>query len=328
MQRRKFLGALGGAVATLPMVARAQPTEPMRRIALLLDAPQDDRSRPRLSAFLQGLIDLGWSEGRNLKIDIRWGASNSDKSRSLAAELLALSPDVVLTSGSPATTAMRQASVTTPIVFTLIADPVGGGFVESLARPGANVTGFTLFEYAIGGKWLELLKEVAPNVRRVAVLRDAGVAAGAGQFGAIQASAPAFGVELRPVGVRDVEEIERSIASFVTGSEDGIIVTASPLAGVYREQIISLAARHRLPSVFAYRHFVAAGGLVSYGPDLINPFRRAASYVSRILRGEKAADLPVQAPTNYELAINVRTAKFLGLAVPPSLLARADEVIE
>jgi putative ABC transport system substrate-binding protein len=328
MQRRNFLGVLGGAVTIWPLVARAQPAETMRRIALLIDAPQDDRSRPRLGAFVQGLADLGWSEGRNLQIDIRWGANNSEKSRNLAAELLALNPDVVLTSGSPATTAMRQASATTPIVFALVADPVGGGFVDSLARPGGNVTGFTLFEYAIGGKWLELLKEIAPNVRRVAVLRDAGLAAGAGQFGAIQASAPAFGVELRAVGVSNVEEIERSISTFVTGPNDGIIVTASPLAGVYREQIISLAARHRMPSVFAYRHFVAAGGLVSYGPDLVNPFRRAASYVSRILRGEKAAELPVQAPTNYELAINVRTAKMLGLAVPPTLLARADDVIE
>jgi putative ABC transport system substrate-binding protein len=327
MHRREFIGLIGGAAAW-PLVAGAQPAERMRRIAVLIDAPKDDRSRPRVAAFIQGLMDLGWNEGRNAQIHIRWGANNFERSRSLATELLALDPDVILTSGSPATAAMRQASAAIPIVFALVTDPVGAGFVDSLARPGANVTGFTLFEYSIGGKWLELLKEMAPGIKRVAVLRDAGVAAGAGQFGAIQAAAPSFGVELRPVGVSDGQEVERAISAFAPGPSDGMIVTASPLAAVYREQIVSLATRYRLPSVFAYRHFVAAGGLIAYGPDLINPFRRAASYVSRILRGEKPADLPVQAPTNYELAINVRTAKALGLSVPPTLLARADEVIE
>ena len=312
----------------MPLASQAQQSDRMRRIAVLVDAPQDDRSRPRVAAFVQGLMDLGWGEGRNAQIDIRWGANNSERSRSLAAELLALDPDVILASGSPATAAVRQASATTPIVFALVTDPVGSGFVDSLARPGANVTGFTLFEYSIGGKWLELLKEMAPSIKRVAVLRDAGVATGAGQFGAIQAAAPTFGVELRPIGVSDAQEIERAISAFAPGPGDGMIVTASPLAAVYREQIVSLATRYRLPSVFAFRHFVAAGGLVAYGPDLINPFRRAASYVSRILRGEKPADLPVQAATNYELAINVRTAKALGLTVPPALLARADEIIE
>jgi putative ABC transport system substrate-binding protein len=327
MQRRHFITLLGGAAA-LPLAARAQPAERMRRIAVLMDAPQNDRSRPRLAAFVQGLADLGWSDGRNMRIEIRWGANNPEKSRGLAAELLALDPEVVLASGSAATAAMRQASTTTPIVFALVTDPVGAGFVDSLAHPGANVTGFTLFEYSIGGKWLELLKEVGPGIRRVAVLRDAGVAAGAGQFGVIQAAAPSFGVELRPIGVSDAEEIERAISAFAPGPNDGIIVTASPLAAVYREQIVSLATRYRLPSVFAYRHFVAAGGLVAYGPDLVNPFHRAASYVNRILKGEKPADLPVQAPTNYELAINIRAAKALGIIVPPMLLARADEVIE
>jgi len=273
-------------------------------------------------------MDLGWSEGRNVRIDIRWGANTSEQSRILAAELLALGPDVVLASGSPAAAAMRQASATIPIVFALVTDPVGGGFVDSLARPGANVTGFTLFEYSIGGKWLELLREIAPGTRRVAVLRDAGVAAGAGQFGAIQAAASSFGVELRPLGVSDAEEIERAISAFGPGQNDGMIITATPLAAVHREQIISIATRHRLPSVFAYRHFVAAGGLVAYGPDLVYPFRRAASYVSRILKGEKPSDLPVQAPTTYELAVNLKTARSLGLTVPQTVLSRADEVIE
>lgn len=327
MRRRELLGVLAGSAAW-PLAARAQPAERMRRIAVLMDAPQNDRSRPRMAAFVQGLMDLGLSEGRDVRIDIRWGANTSEQSRILAAELLALGPDVVLASGSPAAAAMRQASATTPIVFALVTDPVGGGFVDSLARPGANVTGFTLFEYSIGGKWLELLKEIAPGVRRVAVLRDAGVAAGAGQFGAIQAAGPSFAVELRPLGVSDAEEIERAISAFGPGPNDGMVITATPLAAVHREQIISIAARYRLPSVFAYRHFVAAGGLVAYGPDLIYPFRRAASYVSRILKGEKPSDLPVQAPTTYELAVNLKTAKSLGLTVPQTLLSRADEVIE
>ena len=223
---------------------------------------------------------------------------------------------------------MREATATTPIVFALVADPVGGGFIDSLASPGANVTGFTLFEYSIGGKWLELLMEISPSIKRVAVLRDANVAAGAGQFGAIQAAAPSLGVELRPLGVRDAAEIERSFSAFKPGGNDGMIVTASPLASVYQERIIALATRHRLPSVFPYRHFVTAGGLVAYGPDLVYPFRRAASYVSRILKGEKPAELPVQAPTSYELTVNNTTARALGLTVPPALLARADEVIE
>lgn len=327
MKRREFIAGLGGAAAW-PLTARAQPTERMRRVAILMDLTENDNSRPRLAAFIQGLADMGWSDGHNLRIDIRWGSNDSEKSRTFAAELLALHPDVVLTSASSATAAMRQASATTPIVFVLVADPVGAGLVDSLARPGANVTGFTLFEFSIAGKWLELLKTIAPGVKHVAVLRDAGIAAGVGQFSAIQSAAPSFGVELRPIGVRDAAEIERAISAFGPGPNGGIVVTASPLAGVHREQIISLATRYRLPSVFAYRHFVAAGGLLAYGPDLVDPYRRAASYVSRILRGEKPAELPVQAATDYKLVINVRAAKTIGLTVPPTLLARADEVIE
>jgi putative ABC transport system substrate-binding protein len=330
MNRRDFMALVGGAAAPLGMPAglRAQQTNRIRRIGVLMDAPQDERSRPRLAAFVQGLMDLGWIEGRNVHLEIRWDANTPDKSRVLAGELLARAPEVVLTSGSPATAAMRHASTTIPTVFVLVADPVGAGFVDSLARPGSNVTGFTLFEYSIAGKWLELLKEIVPSISRVAVLRDAGLAAGAGQFGALQAVAPTFGVELRPLDISGVAEIERGLSAFAPRRNDGIIVTASPLAAVHRERIISLGAHHRLPTAFAYRHFVAAGGLVAYGPDLVNPSRRAASYVSRILNGEKPADLPIQAPTTYELAINLRTAKALGLTVPPTLLARADEVIE
>lgn len=327
MKRREFMGLVGGAVMW-PMTAHAQRTERMRRVAVLIDLPQNDRARPRVSAFIQGLLDLGWIEGQNMQIDIRWGADSPESGRKLSAELLASDPDVILTSGSPATAAMRQTSAAKPIVFTLVADPVGAGFVDSLARPGANVTGFTLFEYSIGGKWLELLKEIAPSVRRVAVLRDANIASGAGQFGALQSIAPSLGVELRPIGLSDTAEIERGFSAFVPRASDGMIVTASSLASVYRDQIIAIANGHRLPSVFPYRHFVAAGGLVSYGPSLINPFQRAASYVSRILKGEKPADLPVQGPTAYELAVNLRAANALGLTPPSTLLSRADEIIE
>lgn len=328
MKRREFIGLIGGAAAACPLATRAQPAERMRRIAILTDLPENDSSRQRLATFVQGLVDQGWREGRDVRIDVRWGANSPENSRKPAAELLALEPDIILTSASSATATMQQMTATIPIVFVLVVDPMGAGFVDGLARPRGNLTGFTLFEYSLGGKWLELLKEIAPKVTRVAVLRDVSVAAGAGQFGAIQAAAPSFGVELRPIGIRDPEEIERAISVFGPGPNDGIVVTASPLAGVHRKQIISLADRYRLPSVFAYRHFVAAGGLVAYGPDLVNPYSRAASYVSRILKGEKVADLPVQAPIKYELVVNLRTARALGLTVPPSLLARADEVIE
>lgn len=328
MRRREFLSGLGGTAAW-PAVAWAQPPQRRRRIAVLIDVPRDgDRSRPRLEAFVHALMDLGWSANNNIEMEVRWGASTPERSNSLVGELLAFDPDVVLTSGSPATIAFRRASAKIPIVFVLVTDPVGAGLADSLARPGGQATGFTLFEYAIAGKWLELIKEIAPSTKRVAVLRDAGLAVGAGQFGAIQAVAPSLAIELRPLDVRNTAEIERGLAAFSPGPNDGMIITATPLAALYREQIISLAARYKMPSVFAYRHFVTAGGLVAYGPDLVNPFRRAASYVNRILRGEKPEDLPIQAPTTYELAINLKTAKALGIAIPTTLLARADEVIE
>lgn len=327
MRRRDFLACAGG-VAVCPMAARAQSTPRIRRVGVLMDQPQNDRTQPRVASFVQALGDLGWDQASGVRLEVRWGANTTETSRRLAAELLAFGPEVVLVSGSPATTALQQASSTTPIVFALIIDPVGAGFVESLARPGRNLTGFALFEYSIGGKWLELLREIAPQTRRVAVLRDPAVVTGAGQFAAIQALAPSFGVELQPVGIGDVGEFERDLAAFAPGPGDGMIVTATPLASVYREQIISLTLKHRLPTIFAYRHFATAGGLIAYGPDLLDPFRRAASYANRILRGDRPAELPVQVPTRYELAVNVRAAKAFGLDVPATLLARADDVIE
>ena len=271
---------------------------------------------------------MGWTDGRNVRIDIRWGAGDADRIRKYAAELVALAPDVILATGSAAVGPLLQATRTVPIVFVHVADPVGAGFVESLARPGGNATGFTTFEYGMSGKWLELLKEIAPGVTRAAVLRDPAIAAGIGQFGAIQSVAPSLGVEVSPVDVRDAGEIERAVAAFARAPNGGLIVTASALAIVHRDLIITLAARHKLPAVYFARYFVTGGGLISYGPDLVDQYRRAAGYVDRILKGEKPADLPVQAPTKYELVINLKTAKALGLDVPPTLLARADEVIE
>jgi putative ABC transport system substrate-binding protein len=326
MRRREFFRLIGGAAAC-PAVGLAQHAERPRRIGVLMDLPQDNRSRSRLAAFIQGLDDLGWVEGRNIEIYMRWGANTRGTSRTLAAELLA-NLEVILASGGPATAAVREASALVPLIFVLVTDPVGAGLVESLARRGGPTTGFTLFAYAIAGKWLELLKEIAPYTTRVAVLRDVGLAAGVGQFGAIQVVAPSLGVELRPLDIADAAEIDRGLSAFAPQPNDGMIVTGMPLAAVHRDQIISLAARHRLPSVFAYRHFVAAGGLLAYGPDLVDPFRRTASYVSRTLRGDQPAELPVQAPTHYELVVNVRTARSLGLEIPLTLLARADEVIE
>jgi putative ABC transport system substrate-binding protein len=272
---------------------------------------------------------LGWTDGRNVRIDYRWAAADADRHRTYAAELVALAPDVILAAGSQSVAALLQTTRTVPIVFVNVIDPVGAGYVASLARPGGNATGFTLFEYSLSGKWLELLKEIAPNLTRIAILRDAAIAAGIGQFAAIQAMAPpSFGVELSPIDVRDAGEIERAVAAFARESNGGLIVTSSSGALAHRELIIMLAARHRLPAVYPFRSFVTSGGLISYGTDPTDPFRRAAGYVDRILKGEKAADLPVQAPTKYELAINLKTAKALGLTVPPLLLARADEVIE
>lgn len=328
MRRRDFVSLIGGIAAGWPSAVRAQQPDRVRRVGILMDIPQNDRGVPRLRALLSALEELGWHEGRNLALDVRWNANTLEKSRELAGQLLALHPEVILTSASSSTAAMRQLSTSVPVVFVLVTDPVGAGFVDSLARPGGNFTGFTLFEYAIAAKWLELLKELAPKTRRVGVLRDANVAAGAGQFGVLDINAKSLNVELVALGVGDAAEIERGIAAFAPRDGDGLIVTASPLASLHREQIIALADRHRLPTVFPYGHFVAAGGLLSYGPDLVDPFRRAASYVNRILKGEKTSELPVQAPTNYALAINARTAAALGLAIPSSLLVRADEVIE
>jgi putative tryptophan/tyrosine transport system substrate-binding protein len=329
MRRRNFLGVLSSAI-TWPLAARAQLPDRVRRIGVLMAATADDPEyQARLAAFLQGLQQLGWADGRNVRIDTRWATTNPDDIRRHAAELAALAPDVILAATGSATVApLLQATRTVPIVFMLVIDPVGAGFVASLAQPGGNATGFTLFEYGMSGKWLELLKEIAPRVTRAAVLRDPAVASGIGQFGAVQIVAPSLGVEVSPVDVRDAGEIERAVTAFARESDGGLIVTGSAAAIVHRELIARLAARNRLPAVYPGRYSVTAGGLISYGPDLIDQFRRAAGCVDRILKGEKPAALPVQAPTKYELVINLKTAKALGLEVPPSLLVRADEVIE
>ncbi len=329
MRRREFIAMLGGAAAAWPLAARAQPRERMRRIGVLMSLAADDpEGQARLTAFVQGLQELGWTGGRNVQIDYRWPAGDAERIRRYAAELAALAPDIILAGGGAVVPSLLQATRAIPIVFTQTPDPVGAGFVESLARPGGNVTGFMLYEYGIGAKWLELLKEIAPHVTRAAVIRDAAIASGIGQWGAIQTAAPSFGVELRPVDVRDASEIERAIAAFARSPNGGLIVAASTLAVVHRDLIVTLAARHKLPAVYPSRFFVRSGGLIFYGPDSVEPHRRAAGYVDRILKGEKPADLPVQAPTKYELVINLKTAKALGLQVPDKLLALADEVIE
>jgi ABC-type uncharacterized transport system substrate-binding protein len=328
VKRRAFITLLGGAVAW-PLAARAQQPERMRRIGVLHTPAADDPvGQARNAAFLQGLGQLGWTDGRNVRIETRWPAGDAARIRRYAEELVALAPDVILATGSASVGPLLQATRAVPIVFVVVPDPVAAGFVDSLARPGGNATGFINFEYGIGAKWLEVLKEIAPGVRRVAVVRDPALAVGAGQFGAIQAAAPSFGIELGPVNVRDAAEIERGVAAFARSSNDGLIVTGSALAVVHRDAIVAAAARHKLPAVYPDRTFVADGGLISYGPDFNDQFRRAAGYVDRILKGEKPADLPVQAPTKYELVVNLKTAKALGLTVPPTLLARADEVIE
>jgi len=328
MKRRQFITILGGAAAW-PLAARAQQSERMRRIGVLMNLAADDpEAQVRLAAFHQGLQELGWTVGRNLRIDTRWGAGDADRYRRYSTELVALAPDVILAASGAIVPWLLQATRSVPIVFAQVPDPVGTGFVESLAHPGGNITGFTNFEFSIGGKLLELLKEIAPRVTRAAVLRDAADPAGVGQWGAIQTAAPSLGLELRVVDVRDAGEIERGITTFARGSNGGMIVTGSAPTAIHRDLIITLAARHRLPSVYAYRYHATSGGLISYGPETIDQYRRAASYVDRIFRGEKPADLPVQAPTKYELVINLKTAKALGLDVPPTLLARADEVIE
>jgi putative ABC transport system substrate-binding protein len=329
MRRREFITLVGGAAAW-PMVARAQQNERVRRIGVLVASPADDAEfQARIAAFNEGLAQLGWAEGRNVRIDTRWATTNADDLRKHAAELAAWTPDVLFAaSGTATVAALLQATRTVPIVFATVVDPVGAGFVASLARPGGNATGFTMFEYGMSGKWLELLKQIAPGVTRAAVLRDPAIASGIGQFGAVQAVAPSLGVELSPVDVRDAAEIERAVAAFAGIQNGGLVVTGSPSSTLHRGLIIALAARHKLPAVYFERYFVTAGGLVSYGANFVDQHRRAAGYVDRILKGEKPADLPVQAPTKYELVINLKAAKALGLTVPPSVLARADELIE
>jgi putative ABC transport system substrate-binding protein len=329
MKRREFITLLGGAAVAWPLAARAQQGDRVPRVGVLMYPAADDPDAPvRVAAFARGLKELGWIEGRNIRIEYRWGGGDPDRIRKYAAELVALAPDVIMVSSGSALAALQNATRTVPIVFVNVTDPVGAGYVASLARPGANTTGFSLFEYGLGGKWLELLKQITPGMTRVAVLRNPSLTSGTGQFAAIQAVAPSLGVELTPVDVRDASGIEHAIAGFARGSNEGLIVTASPSAALHRELIIALAARYRLPATYAIRLFAADGGLISYGPDEIEQHHRAASYVDRILKGEKAADLPVQNPTRYELVVNLKTAKALGLDVPPMLLARADEVIE
>jgi putative ABC transport system substrate-binding protein len=328
MRRREFITLLGGTAAW-PLAARAQQTERVRRIAVLMNLTEDDQEGlARLAAFKQALEQLGWIEGRNTRFDIRWGAGNDERYRILALELVALSPDVILGAAGSTVPALLRATRTVLIVFAQTPDAVGAGFVESLARPGGNATGFTNFEYGLSGKYLELLKEIVPNVKRAAILRDTTDPAGTGQWGAIQSVAPLLGLELTAIGVRDVGEIDRALTAFAHAPNGGLVVTGSAPAAVHRDLIIALAAKHRLPAVYPYRFFVAAGGLISYGPDTIDQFRRAAGYVDRLLKGESPADLPVQHPTKYDLAINLKTARALGIDIPPTLLARADEVIE
>ncbi len=328
MKRREFITGLVGTAAW-PLAARAQQDGRVRRVGVLMTTAADDpEGQARLAAFLQGLQQLGWIDGRNARIDTRWAAGNSDYTRKYAAELLTLAPDVILAAGSQSVGPLLQATRNVPIVFVHVPDPVGAGFVDSLARPGGNATGFSLLEYAASGKWLELLKEVAPDVTRVAVIRDSAITGGIGQWASIQSMAPSVRVEVIPVNMHGAAEIERSVTAFASGANGGLILTASGSAFVHHDLIIALAARHKLPAVYFERFFVAKGGLISYGSELRDQYRRAAAYVDRILRGEKPADLPVQAPTKYELVINLKTAKSLGLDVPSSLLARADGVIE
>jgi putative ABC transport system substrate-binding protein len=329
MKRRNFITLLGGAAAAWPLAARAQQREKVRLIGILLPASADNREfQARLGAFLQGLQQSGWSIGRNVQIDTRWATAKADEIRRHAAELAALAPDAIVAHGSSTVGATLQATHTVPIVFPAVGDPVAAGFVDSLARPGGNATGFMSFEYGLGGKWLELVKEIAPTVTRAAVFRDPAIPTGTGMFGAIQSVAPALGIEAIPLNVRDADQIKRALSAFARLGNGGLIVTPSSLSFLHSELIIALAAQYKLPAVFFLRPFVTAGGLISYGPDEIEQYRQAAGYVDRILKGEKPGDLPVQAPTRYELVINLKTAKALGLDVPQTLLARADEVIE
>jgi putative tryptophan/tyrosine transport system substrate-binding protein len=329
MIRREFLTLLGSAAAAWPLAASAQVPERIRRVGVLNYLAADDPdSSPRVAAFANALQELGWLDGRTVQFDYRWGGGDLDRSRRYATELVALAPDVILVSSGSALAALQSVTRTVPIVFVSVSDPVGAGYVASLARPGGNTTGFTLFEYGTSGKWLALLKQIAPAMTRAAVIRDPSITSGTAQFAAIQAVAPSLGVELTPIDARDATGMENTVAGFTRGSSCGLIVTASPSAFRGRELIIALTAKHQLPAVYPVRLWVANGGLISYGPDEIDQYRRAAGYVDRILKGEKPANLPVQHPTKLDLVINLKTAKALGLEVPPTLLALADEVIE
>jgi putative ABC transport system substrate-binding protein len=328
MRRRDFFSLLGGAAACWPLSARAQKPEPMRRIGVLMNAVADDpQGQARIVTFQQTLQQLGWSEGRNVRIDIRWGGNDVERDRRYAAELIALAPDVIMAAGTLSVTALQRNSHAIPIVFNSVSDPVGAGFVNNLAHPGGNVTGFMIFEYGMSGKWLELLKQIVPRLTRVAVLRDSVNPAGIAQFGAIRATGSSLGVDVSPIDVRNATEIERDIAAFARTANGGLIMTGSAMEG-HRDLIIGLAAKYKLPAVYISRQEAAAGGLISYGPNTVDQFRSAAGYVDRILRGEKPGDLPVQVPTKFELVINLKTAKVLGLTIPTSLLASADDVIE
>jgi putative tryptophan/tyrosine transport system substrate-binding protein len=326
--RREFIAALGGATVVWPLAARAQQGEGLRRIGLLQGLTADDPvAQANNAAFVQGLQQLGWTDGRNVHIDFRWGAGNVADMRKNAAELVALAPDVIL-AVSQGVGSLLQVTHTVPVVFVIVPDPVGSGFVESLSRPGGNATGFLMFEYSLCGKWLELLKETAPGVTRAAMLRDAADPSGIGELAAIQSVAPAIGLDVSPLNMGNAAEIERAVAAFAQTANGGLIVSSSALTVVHRDLIITLAARHKLPAVYFQRFFVASGGLISYGPNFLDQFRRAAGYVDRILKGEKPANLPVQAPTKYELVVNLKTAKALGLVIPQTVISRADEVIE
>jgi len=328
MRRREFILLLGG-VAALPMATRAQPAEQMRRIGVLMNRTVDDpRGQTSIAALKQALEQLGWNDGHNARIDVRWGANNPDLERRFASELIAPTPDVLLASGTLSVAALQNISRTFPIVFVGVSDPVGAGFVDNLARPSGNATGFMLFEYSLSGKWLELLKQIVPSLRQAAVLRDAANPAGVAQFGAIRATASSLGVDVSPINIRDAGEIERGIAEFARSGNRGLVVTPSASEREHGDLIIALAARYKLPAVYGFDFHVASGGLISYGPDLLAQFRSAAGYIDRILKGEKPVDLPVQAPTKFKLAINMKTAKALGLTISSSLLASADEVIE
>jgi len=329
MRRREFITVLSGMAVALPLAARGQQQERMRRIGLLTGiAGEDVQTKVRITAFLQELQKLGWTEGSNFRMDIRAGAGNPTTTRKYAAELVALAPDVIVGTGSTPVALLLEATHTVPIVFAVVVDPMGAGFVSRLSRPDGNATGFMMFDYSLSGKWVELLKQVAPNVTQVAVLRDTSSAAGVGQFAVIQVVAPSLGLEVSTINAGDPREMERAVTAFAREPNGGLIVTTSPSTVVHRNLIVALAARHKLPAIYFDRAPVADGGLISYGPDLVSQFRQAASYVDRILKGEKPANLPVQAPNKYELVINLKTAKALGLAIPQAVLARADEVIE